>query len=51
MHFEAEMPNKPVVAIEIRDRRPEDWSPLLLQTWGDVATTQGFAPPSRLAQN
>jgi len=36
MHFEAEMPNRPVVAIELRDRRPDDWSPLLLETWGDV---------------
>ncbi len=37
MHFEADMPNRPVVAIEIKDRRPEDWSPLLLQLWGDAA--------------
>ncbi|MGD2078718.1 MAG: acetyl-CoA decarbonylase/synthase complex subunit delta [Chloroflexota bacterium] len=36
MHFEVEMPNRPVVAIELRDRRPDDWSPLLLETWGDV---------------
>ncbi len=36
MHFESEMPNKPVVAMEIRDRRPDDWSPLLLETWIDV---------------
>ena len=36
MHFEVEMPNRPVVAIEFRDRRPDDWSPLLLETWGDV---------------
>jgi acetyl-CoA decarbonylase/synthase, CODH/ACS complex subunit delta len=35
-HFEAEMPCTPVVAIEIRDRKPEDWSPLLLEAWGDV---------------
>lgn len=42
MHFEAEMPNKPVVAIEIRDRRPEDWSPLLLETWGDVVDDPGL---------
>ena len=33
LHFESEMPNKPVVAMEIRDRRPDDWSPLLLETW------------------
>jgi len=36
MHFENEMPNRPVVAIEIKDRRPDDWSPLLHETWGDV---------------
>ena len=36
MHFEAEMPNPPVIAVEIRDRRPDDWSPLLLDAWGDV---------------
>ncbi len=36
MHFEAEMPHRPVVAIELRDRRPDDWSPLLLETWAEV---------------
>jgi acetyl-CoA decarbonylase/synthase complex subunit delta len=36
MHFEALTPNPPVVAIEIRDRKPDDWSPLLLDTWGDI---------------
>jgi acetyl-CoA decarbonylase/synthase complex subunit delta len=36
LHFEAEMPCRPVVAVEMRDRKPEDWSPLLLQAWGDV---------------
>lgn len=34
MHFEAEMPHRPVVAVEIVDRRPADWSPLLLNVWG-----------------
>mgnify|MGYP001027021325 FL=1 len=37
INFEQPMPNKPVVAIEIRDRFPEDWSPLLLQAWGEAA--------------
>lgn len=37
MHFEAEMPNRPVVALEIKDRRPDDWSPLLLEVWDEVA--------------
>src|SRR5512135_2937025 len=36
MHFEAEMPHKPVVAIEIKDRKPDDWSALLLDAWGDA---------------
>jgi acetyl-CoA decarbonylase/synthase complex subunit delta len=36
MHFEAETPYRPVVAIEIKDRRPDNWSPLLLETWGEV---------------
>ncbi|MEJ2265324.1 MAG: acetyl-CoA decarbonylase/synthase complex subunit alpha/beta [Anaerolineales bacterium] len=37
MHFEGDMPHAPVVAIEIKDRKPEDWSPLLLEAWGDAA--------------
>ncbi len=36
MHFEAEMPNPPAIAIELRDRLPDDWSPLLLEHWGEV---------------
>jgi len=36
MHFEQQFPNRPRVAVEIKDRRPDDWSPLLLQVWGDV---------------
>lgn len=41
MHFEAEMPHRPVVAIEIVDRRPSDWSPLLLDIWGEAADHPG----------
>ncbi len=36
MHFEGPTPNRPVVGLEIRDRRPEDWSPLLLEAWAEV---------------
>jgi acetyl-CoA decarbonylase/synthase complex subunit delta len=36
MHFEASMPNRPKVAVEIKDSRPEDWSPLLLEAWGEA---------------
>jgi acetyl-CoA decarbonylase/synthase complex subunit delta len=41
MHFEAAMPHKPVVAIEIKDRKPDDWSPLLLETWGEAMDAPG----------
>jgi acetyl-CoA decarbonylase/synthase complex subunit delta len=37
LHFEAPTPNRPVIALEIRDRCPDDWSPLLLETWSEVA--------------
>ena len=36
LHFENKAPNRPVVAIEIKDRCPDDWSALLLDAWGDV---------------
>jgi acetyl-CoA decarbonylase/synthase complex subunit delta len=37
LDFEGTMPNEPVVAIEIMDRKPDDWSPLLMEAWGDAA--------------
>ena len=36
MHFEAETPNPPVVALEIKDYPPDDWSPLLVEEWAAV---------------
>ncbi len=36
MHFEADMPHSPVIALEIKDRRPDDWSSLLLDSWDEV---------------
>jgi len=36
LQFEAPTPNTPVVAIEIKSRKPEDWSPLLAEVWGDA---------------
>ncbi|MDT8307619.1 MAG: acetyl-CoA decarbonylase/synthase complex subunit delta [Anaerolineae bacterium] len=42
MHFEAEMPHRPLVAIEIMDRRPDDWSSLLLEAWGAAAESPGI---------
>ena len=41
MDFEGEMPNKPVVAIEIKNRRPDDWSELLTKEWGEVMDDPG----------
>jgi len=36
LHFEGEVPNPPVVGIEIQDSYPDDWSPVLLDAWGEV---------------
>ncbi|GAB4528729.1 MAG: acetyl-CoA decarbonylase/synthase complex subunit delta [Anaerolineae bacterium] len=36
LHFEGEIPHPPVIAIEVQDRKPSDWSPVLLEAWGDV---------------
>ena len=37
LHYEAGMPNRPAVAVEVVDRYPEEWSPELLAAWGDDA--------------
>ncbi|MDP1545004.1 MAG: hypothetical protein Q8L87_03200, partial [Anaerolineales bacterium] len=36
LQFEAPTPNKPVIAIEIKSRKPEDWSALLVDVWGEA---------------
>jgi CO dehydrogenase/CO-methylating acetyl-CoA synthase complex beta subunit/CO dehydrogenase/acetyl-CoA synthase delta subunit len=33
---EGAMPNRSAIAIEIADKKPADWSPLLMKVWGDV---------------
>jgi acetyl-CoA decarbonylase/synthase complex subunit delta len=38
LHFETKAPNRPAVAIEIKDHRPDDWSQLLLEAWGENVT-------------
>lgn len=35
-HLDGEMPNRPLVAIEIKNRRTDDWSPLLQEVWGSA---------------
>jgi acetyl-CoA decarbonylase/synthase complex subunit delta len=37
LHFEGAIPNRPVVAAEVPDARPDDWAPALLAAWGDAA--------------
>ena len=41
MHFEGKTPCKSVIAIEITHRRPDDWSQLLMDVWGDVMDDPG----------
>lgn len=41
LKFEGSMPNRPLVAIEVQDREPKDWSPHLVAAWGDVLTDPG----------
>ena len=36
LHFEGQIPNSPAIAIEVRDRKPVDWPPVLLEAWGEV---------------
>ncbi len=36
MLHEGNLPNRPALALEIRDRKPEDWSELLHEIWGDA---------------
>jgi acetyl-CoA decarbonylase/synthase, CODH/ACS complex subunit delta len=37
LHFEGTVPHRPAIAVEIQDRKPSDWSPVLLNAWKDVA--------------
>ncbi len=36
LHFEGEIPNRPVIAAELTDTRPEEWAPAALAAWGDA---------------
>jgi len=36
LHFEGELPHPPRIALEIQDKKPEEWSPLLLEAWEEV---------------
>jgi acetyl-CoA decarbonylase/synthase complex subunit delta len=41
MYFEGDLPCQPAVAVEIKDRRPADWSAVLLDAWGSAADDPG----------
>ncbi len=41
LNFEGQTPRKPVIAIEIQSRRPDDWSELLVKAWGDAMNDPG----------
>ncbi len=36
LHFEASPPHPPAIAVEIKSRKPQDWSPLLREAWGEA---------------
>ncbi len=41
LHFEGEVPNRPVVALEVWDMAPQDWNPNLDEYFGDVYNDPG----------
>jgi acetyl-CoA decarbonylase/synthase complex subunit delta len=41
LHFDGAVPHPPALAIEIKDRRPDDWSPLLYEAWGEAMDDPG----------
>jgi len=41
LSFDAPMPNKPVIALEISNRKAVEWSNLLLEEWGSVMDDPG----------
>jgi acetyl-CoA decarbonylase/synthase, CODH/ACS complex subunit delta len=36
LQFEGEIPYRPLVAVEIKSSRPDDWTKLLLDAWGEA---------------
>lgn len=41
LHFDGVIPHAPVLAVEIKDRKPDDWSPLLYEIWGEAMDDPG----------
>ena len=36
LHFEGDMPHPPVIAVEVQDQPPADWSSVLGEAWGEA---------------
>jgi acetyl-CoA decarbonylase/synthase complex subunit delta len=36
LHFEGQIPHPPAIAVEVQDRPPADWPPVLLDAWGEA---------------
>ncbi len=41
LHFDGAIPHSPALAIEIKDHKPDDWSPLLAEAWGEAMNDPG----------
>jgi acetyl-CoA decarbonylase/synthase complex subunit delta len=41
LHQEGGIPHRVALAIDIRDQKPNDWSPLLLEAWGEAMEDPG----------
>ena len=39
--FDGALPHAPALAVEVRDRKPDDWSPLLNEVWGEAMEHPG----------
>ena len=50
LHFEGAIPHAPAIAIDVEDRAPEGWSPVLEAVWGE-AMREGPAAWARKAQD
>jgi acetyl-CoA decarbonylase/synthase complex subunit delta len=48
LHFEGEIPHPPAIAVEVQDRQPANWSPVLMEAWGDA--TQDVATWTKAAE-
>ncbi len=41
LQFEGALSRRPALALEVQDCRPDDWSPLLVEAWGDALNDPG----------